>query len=249
MNTRSSKYLQVLVMGCLVTVCTISCKDQHKATEIVLKSLEAHGGIEKWKNAKELTYIKTTILYDSLGTIEKKITQTHKNRFKPKFLATIEWVEDTIRKKVILENGRTSVYFNDILQKDSKLQETLHRSMIAANYVIWQPFKLLDDDTTLSYIGKDIIDGNPVNVVTASYSNIDGSPANTWWYYFDQKTNKLVGNMVHHGSTYSFIKNTKYENRTGLFLNAERKSYMTDSLRSIRFLRADYTYQITGFKD
>jgi len=54
--------------------------------------------------------------------------------------------------------------------------------------------------------------------------------------------------MVHHGSTFSYIKNTKYENKTGLSLNAERKSYMTDSLRNVKFLRAHYEYEILALK-
>ncbi|MDH7447406.1 DUF6503 family protein [Aquimarina sp. 2201CG14-23] len=220
-----------------------SCKRETTATTIISDALQAHGGIERWNNTEELSYLKTTILYDSLGNIETKIVQKHKNIFGSEFEAQIQWTEDTINKKVVLKNDKVSVYFNDVPQTDPKLQEKYYKAIIAANYVIWQPYKLLDKDVMLSYQGEDTIDDKKVDVVKAEYFNDDGSPANTWWYYFDQKTNRLVGNMVHHGTTYSYIKNLQYENQTGLFLNAERKSYMTDSLRNTKFLRAHYFYE------
>jgi len=237
---------KLIYLGCWL-VC-ISCDINIDPVSVIQDSLEAHGGIKKWENIKEISYLKTTVLYDSLGNIEKKVVQTHRNTFSPRFEAQINWTEDTISKQVVLRNDNTEVYFNDLLQDDSKLQEKYYKAIIAANYVFWQPYKLLDKDVTLSYVGEEVIDVNKVKVVKASYFNDDGSPANTWWYYFDQKTNKLVGNMVHHGSTFSYIKNTKYEYKTGLSLNAERKSYMTDSLKNIKFLRAHYKYEILELK-
>ncbi|MBQ4822005.1 DUF6503 family protein [Aquimarina sp. MMG016] len=217
-------------------------------SDIIIQSLEAHRGIENWEKVKEISYLKTTILYDSLGNIEKKLVQKHKNIFKPEFSAAMEWEEDSMTKKVILKKGKISLFHNDSLQTDAKLKKQSYKSIIAANYVFWQPYKLLDKTAKLTYIGKEEIDNKPVYVIQAKYNNEDGSPANTWWYYFDTKTNKLVGNMVHHSPTYSFIKNIKYENQTGLFLNAERKSYRTDSLRNIKFLRAEYSYKVLNFK-
>jgi len=223
---------------------TISCNNSSKARKIVLASLEAHGGIENWRNVKELSYIKTTILFDSLGTIESKMIQNHKNVFYPSFTAEMEWKEDAINKKVVLRNDTAFIYFNDTLQNNRKLEEKYYKKISAAHYVIWQPYKLLDNDVTLTYQGKDTIDDKKVQIVKATYFNDDGSSANPWWYYFDIKTNKLVGAMVYHKPTYSFIKNTAYETTTGLSLNAQRKSYRVDSLRNIKFLRAMYTYEI-----
>lgn len=86
------------------------------------------------------------------------------------------------------------------------------------------------------------------DVVQVNYYNEDGSPGNTWWYYIDAETYLLLGNMVHHGTTYAFIENLSYESRTGLLLNAERKSYRTDSLGNKKYLIADYKYEILSFK-
>ncbi|SEM08559.1 hypothetical protein SAMN04487910_4106 [Aquimarina amphilecti] len=241
------KTVKVLLVICVVILSLECCKSELDPRTIVLKSLEAHGGLEKWNRVKEISYKKTTVLYDSLGAIEKQIVQTHKNTFNPKFKAEMIWVEDTIQKKVILENDKISVYFDDVLQSSPELQKKYYNSITAAHYVIWQPFKLLDKTVTLSYVGIDTVEDEEVDVVKASYFKPNGSPSNTWWYYFDVKSYKLIGNMVHHGTTYSYIVNTKHEDKTGLSLNAKRKSYLTDSLRNPKFLRADYTYEILEF--
>ncbi len=241
------KIIKVFQIICVILLSLQSCKNELDPKEIILKSLEAHGGLEKWSSAKKLSYKKTTILYDSIGAIEKKIIQTHKNTFSPKFRAEMVWVEIAVQKKVVFEDDKISVYFDNVIQGDPELKEKYYKSIFAAHYVIWQPYKLLDEEVMLSYIGIDTIDSKEVHVVKVAYFEEDGSPANTWWYYFDALTYKLVGNMVHHGTTYSYIVNTKYEDKTGLSLNAERKSYMTDSLRNPMFLRADYSYEILGF--
>lgn len=238
------KLIPVLYITILTLQC---CKKELDPKEIVLKSLEAHGGIDRWKSAKELSYVKTTILYDSLGKVEIKTIQTHKNIFGAKLTAEMKWIEDSIVKTVLLKNDDISIYFNGVEQKDLKLKEKYYRSITAANYVIWQPYKLLDKDVTLSYEGEDVVGNQNVYTIKATYFKGDGSADNTWWYYFDQRTYKLLSTMVHHGTTYSYIENTKYETLTGLFLNKERKSYRVDSLRNKKFLRADYFYEILEF--
>ncbi|MDY8137079.1 DUF6503 family protein [Aquimarina sp. 2201CG5-10] len=233
---------------CAALLSLTSCQEKNRAYEIIENSLQAHGGVEKWQQATELSYKKTTILYDSVGNIEKKIIQKHTNTFQPVFSAEMQWIEDSISKKVIFKDNQISVLYDNVLQNNSNQKQQYRKNIIAANYVIWQPYKLLDTDVTLDYLGEENIDDKTAHVIQASYYNDDDSPANTWWYYFDVETYLLLGNMVHHGTTYSYIKNIKYENQTGLSLNAERKSYMTDSLRNIKFLRANYFYEIFDLK-
>lgn len=233
---------------CLATALLMSCTPRPNASQILNKALEAHGGIEKWESIQEISYLKTTILYDSLGAVEKKSTQQHTNIFKPSFTAEMKWNQDSVEKKVVLNKEKISIFYNDSLVKDTELEKKYYKDIIAANYVFWQPFKLLDDDVALSYVGKELVDGKDAHVLKAAYKNEDGSKGNTWWYYFDVKTNRLLGNMVHHAPTYSFIKNTKYEDQTGLFLNAERKSYRVDSIRNVEYLRGEYYYDVLYFK-
>ncbi len=238
-----------ITISYFLTLHLVGCKQESNAMEIVLNSLEAHGGIDKWRGVKEISYQKTTILFDSLGVVEKKGVQKHKNTFQPDFTGEISWQEDSIQKLVLFKNGKTEVFYNDMLQNDSSLEEKYHKNIMAAHYVIWQPYKLLDVDAHLHFVGQEQINGTLANVVKAIYFGEDGLPANTWWYYFDAKTYKLIGNMVHHGETYSYIKNIKYETKTGLSLNAERKSYRVDSLRNIKFLKAQYFYKILSLKE
>ncbi|WP_299894176.1 DUF6503 family protein [uncultured Aquimarina sp.] len=238
------KLIPVLYITILNLQC---CKKELDPEKIVLKSIEAHGGIDKWKSAKELSYVKTTILYDSLGSVEQKTIQTHKNIFGAKLTAEMKWIEDSISKIVLLKNDNISIYFNGVEQKELKLKEKYRSAITGANYVIWQPFKLLDEGLHLSYEGADVVDNKSVYTVKVIYFKEDGSPDNIWWYYFDQRTYKLLSTMVHHGDTYSYIENTKYETVTGLSLNKERKSYRVDSLRNKKFLRADYFYEILEF--
>lgn len=241
------KIIKLILVLCITILDLQCCKKELDAKEIVLKSIEAHGGIDKWKSAKELSYIKTTVLYDSLGKVEQKTIQTHKNIFGAKLTAEMKWIEDSVSKRVLLKNNNISIYFNGVEQRELKLKEKYYRSVTAANYVIWQPFKLLDEDVTLFYEGENVVDNQNVYTIKAAYFKEDGSPDNTWWYYFDKTTYRLLGTMVHHGTTYSYIENTKYETLTGLYLNKERKSYRVDSLRNKKFLRADYFYEILEF--
>ena len=53
-----------------------SCqKTELTANQILLKSLEAHGGLELWKKIDTLSFTKKTILYNQEGVKEKEITQ------------------------------------------------------------------------------------------------------------------------------------------------------------------------------
>lgn len=245
--------LSVRIWAYGIGVCCIcfnlSCSTAINADELLLKGVEAHGGIQKWENIKEITYLKTTILYDSLGAVEKKVVQRHYNRFIPSFYAEMQWKEDAIPKKVVLDQNVIQIYYNDSIVNDAVLAKKYYKNIVAANYVFWQPYKLLHDDVQLEYLGKEKLNNEEVDVIQANYKNEDGSSGNTWWYYFNTKTNRLVANMVHHPPTYSLIMNTAYETKTGLYLNATRKSYRVDSLKNIQFLRAAYDYKIMELKE
>lgn len=239
----------VLLCGiCISGTILISCGSQPDADQILKDAIDAHGGIKKWENIEEISYRKTTVLYDSLGNIEKEIIQYHKNRFKPSFSAEMKWVDKGVSKTVTLQNEKTSIVYDDSIIQDSQLQKRYYKDILAANYVFWQPYKLLDQNVKLSYAGKENIDAKEAHVLKAEYTNEDGSSANTWWYYFDTESHQLMGNMVHHPPTYSYIHNVTYEDKTGLFLNAKRTSYRVDSLRNIKYTRATYTYEILKFK-
>ncbi len=119
----------------------------------------------------------------------------------------------------------------------------------AAEFVYWQPYKLLEAASLWHYAGTDTLeDGTKVEVVEIQYLNPDGSNGNTWWFYFNSITYRLEGNMVHHGTTYSYIRNLVFEDQSGLSLNAKRVSYRCDKDRNIEFVRAQYDYSLNSIQ-
>ncbi len=236
----------VLFLCCLVLGCAIETDPK----QVVLQSLEAHGGLEAWENAEEIRYSKRTITYDSLGAVKSDVVQEHINRFQPAFYAEMSTSPtDSIIQGVFLENDEVHVVTSGNQQLDDAVFEKFRKDMMGAHYVLWQPYKLLEPDAHLSYKGTKTMDnGKIADVVQVNYYNEDGSEGNTWWYYFDMETHKLLGNMVYHHPTYALIENLAYETKTGLSLNAERKSYRTDSLGNKKYLIAHYYYEILSFK-
>jgi len=104
---------------------------------------------------------------------------------------------------------------------------------------------LLADEASLKFDGKVFLeDGSKAFKIEVTYLNSE----TIWWYYFDAETFLLKENLVKHGSTYSQIKNIQHETKTGLFLNKERKSFMIDSTKNQKYLRARYHYNILELK-
>ena len=86
-------------------------------------------------------------------------------------------------------------------------------------------------------IEADVINAvyDPENIKTHSTSDI-------WWFYFDTKTGYFLGSKVFHSPTYALIHNMKFSNDNSLKFPSRRKSYRTDSLGNIQFLRAEFWY-------
>ena len=78
-----------------------------------------------------------------------------------------------------------------------------------------------------------------MNVIRADYSENKSDP---WWFYFDIEDDKVVANRVYHNGRFSLIENLAFDSLSGLMLHKHRKSYFTDSLNNIRYLRAEYVY-------
>lgn len=223
-------------------ILALSCESELTAEIIIAKSLEeAHGGKVNWETPKTLLYEKTTILYDSLGTIESEKKQLFQNILQPIFTSKVEWQEGEIKKRIIFDGTKTSLFFNQQKQTNQEAIEKAHKEIIGAQYVLWQPYKLLTKDASLKLEGKvQLQDGSEAFKVKVEYPN----SATKWWYYFDTKTFLLKENLVKHGTTYSQIKNISQEENTGLRLHKERKSYVIDSLKNQKYLRAQYYYTI-----
>lgn len=220
----------------------LSCESTLTAEKIIENSIEkAHGGKANWELPSVLVYEKTTTLYDSVGTVESHLKKTFRNTLKPQFTSEIIWEEDSIQKRIFFNGKETQLFHNEVPQTATEVVQKAYKEVIASQYVLWQPYKLLDAEASLKLEDKiRLKDGSEAYRVKVTYPNSD----TIWWYDFDAKTWLLRQNLVKHGATYSQIENIKHEENTGLYLNQKRKSYTIDSLHNQTYLRASYEYNI-----
>jgi len=215
----------------------------NKATEIVQRSIEKHGGWDDWDNTNSISYKKTIILFDSTGAVESRITQIHRYQLKPDLRGTIEWMSNSDSIRIVFADGEATKHVNNYEELDPASRESALNTVLSSFYVLFQPFKLMDVGTTLEYLGENQLEnGINVNVIQPSYTGAEKGD-DRWWYYFDKETNQLVANMVNHGDSFSYIINLEYDTLTSLVFNAHRKSFFVDSLRNIKYLRAEYFYE------
>jgi hypothetical protein len=214
-----------------------------QARLIVNKSIDAHGGWERWEYLQGISYKKTTILYDSSGNEESKIAQVHSYTLKPSLEGNIEWNDGADLIKIIYSDGQGTRYVNEIAELDYESMESATGSFLSAYYVLFQPWKLLDPGTSLEFIGEEkLSDGREIIVVSPVYGERKEGD-DQWWYYIDKETNLLAANMVDHSGRFSLISNLDYDNSTDLIFNYHRKSHFVDSARNIKYLRAEYFYE------
>ena len=233
-----SRSLNILFVVILIACQSSRNEDQDLAVTVVNRSIAKHGGLEAWKAIQRISYAKTTSLFDSVGNEESKVSQHYRYEFQPELKGQITWLENSDTVKILYEKGLGKKCLNDSLVISETNQAT--RNMLSSIFVLFQPFKLLDEGTVLTYEGQDTLrNGLRVHVVRADYSTEKSDP---WWFYFDVEDDKLVANCVHHNGRFSWIENLTFDSLTGLVLHKHRKSYFTDSLRNIHYLRAEYFY-------
>lgn len=226
-------FIAILMSGCT----------KETAVGLVSKSLVYHGGTEAWQAIDSIAYKKEEWLYRENGDLEKYSQRFYVHSLTRDLPISLSYSDQDSTRIVRLNSNGLWVNF-EIANKE---KQHLENSLQAAPYTLCQPYKLLADADQLIRLPNEFWqkEGIEVFVVGIDYINPDGSPGNSWKYYFNADTYRLEGAMVHHGTTYSFIKNEAFENQTGLSLNAERTSYRCDSLRNIQFVRARYKYTYT----
>jgi len=231
-------FLSILFGGC-------NEEEMNPAETIVQKSINAHGGWAAWEKVRQVKYRKTILLFDSTGQLESKVTQFHSYQLKPFFTGEISWIEKGDTHRIVFDGERAVELVNGQVLEDSLAAKNAYNSIMAAHYVLFQPFKLLDPGVVLDYQGRDTLEeGEVVDIVLASYDKAqkNHTKSDHWWYYFDASSNRLVANMVEHEANNSYIINLDYDSSNTLLLNHHRQSFTVDSLRNQLFLRAEYFY-------
>ncbi|MCE7993243.1 MAG: hypothetical protein HEP71_14750 [Roseivirga sp.] len=212
---------------------------------IVQKAYTAHGGKAIWDSISELSYEKESVVYNADGGTRFQNLQRHHYVMRPQFSAQLEWQSNDEEHRIEYTHVGARKWIDDVEVMDSVIQASSSESVNAARYTVSQPFKLTDPGVILSYEGMDILEaGEQVYVIKASYStdNENHTKSDEWWYYFDVDTYLCLATMVHHGSTYSYIKNLEYDYSTDIVFNYHRKGYAVDSTRKVLYHQSEYYY-------
>lgn len=222
------------------------CNESSKLTarQIVEKSIEVHGGLKTWQNAKSLSFTKTTILFNRDGSIEKEVNQKQSFVLRPQLKGFIQDLKYSGIVGIDFDGDNFWKKENDSLRKitDTTELETAKNNFFSVQYVVSQPFALLEENVILKHEGKEELDDNLVHVINVSYTN-DTETSDEWSYYFDTTTFQLLANKVIHKPAVSLIKNLDFNTVTGLMFNAHRKSYFLKVSGDIDYLRAEYFYK------
>ncbi|MFY0685919.1 MAG: hypothetical protein JXQ90_02075 [Cyclobacteriaceae bacterium] len=215
-----------------------------KAKDILSRAMKQSGGLENWWAIDSMQYMKRSILYHPDSSKESDVLQKHFYRFNPRFTADISWRVDTTSHAIVFTE-------NDVIKllKDQPVvadKEKLRQSVMSALYVLAQPYKLIDAGTILTYKGQTTLrNGSTVNVIEARYNPADHENHSTqdlWWYYFNVKSGYFEGSMVYHAPTYALLENLSFDNSAPVLFHKKRKSYRSDSLGNIEYLRAEFDY-------
>ena len=237
----SSKFLG---LACIFLL-NHSCTQKLNASNLLEKSLMAHGGKKAWSKVSEISYLKNIELYDSIGKLEKEVNQKIKHTWNPSS-TKMEWGDVDDQYVALLQEEKIELFKNNQMVSDSQEVAQAYDNSKGALYVFWQPYKLIDSNARLDYIGiVTLLDSISVHSLKVSYP-LDPT-ADVWHYYFNEDNFLLKATQINHGGRNSLIINESIENKTGLFLNKARKSYFIDSLGKIKYLRAAYKYVITSF--
>ena len=234
---------RITLISCLVLFlgCTKSASERGK--KIVLNSIETHSGTETFQDLKSVSFVKTTRLFKEDGTLESETLQKQSFELNPEYKGTITWEECSVNHEIIYDRKKALKKVNYTVVVDSIELEKALKTALSADYVFFQPFKLLDRETELRYEGIQMIrDTIKTSVVGISYTD-DTANSDSWKYYFDKKYH-LVAVSVKHNNRISLIENLKFQNYKGILFNKHRKSYFVDSLLQKKYLRAEYFYDI-----
>lgn len=230
-------FIQFTILSFLIFGCAKN--SEKKANDILQKSLEAHGGVVKWRDLKHLKFKKWTKLLTDSGTVARELDQVLEFKFDPYFEGKISWLKDSIEHVSIWNGSKMSYFMGGNEVQNPEFLNSQKSDFDAAFYAVAQPWKLLDEGTILNYDGqKTLENGILVEVVRVDYE----PDSDIWWYYFDPISFLLVGNEVQLKDHRSLIYTTTYEQAGDLVLHGERVSHRVDQQGNRLYLRAAYSY-------
>jgi len=223
----------------------LSCSNITSETgeDIVRRSVETHGGIRNFQELEAVTLTKKTRLYKEDGSIESETLQEQSFKLIPDYFFKSKWMEGDDQHQITYDRNTVVKRVNNVNVEGEKTIESALKLALSAEYVFFQPIKLLQDNGKLSYEGKHMVgDSIETSVVAVTYED-QTSSSDSWRYYFDANY-RLIAASVKHNNRISFIENLDFQTYKGILFNKARKSYFVDSLFQKKQLRAEYDYDI-----
>lgn len=231
--------IRVLVLVVLLGQFSCGENPEKEARALLEKSIQAHGGAEKWEGMSSLKFRKWTRLFNEDGSVESELSQLHEFRFKPYFEGKISWTKDSIQHVTTWDGSRMRYFMGENEVQNPSFLASKKKDLDAALYAVAQPWKLLDESAQLSYEGqKTLENGKLVEVIRANY----GPNTDTWYFYFDPNSSVIVGNEVQLRDHRSLVYNLSMVEAGGMLLQGTRESWRVNEKGEKLFLRAEYSY-------
>lgn len=234
----SSAYFQMsLAISCILLMVSCQSTAPDKATNLIKKSIDAHGGMEKWKSMDTMIYKKKITLYNKEEKERKYIEQQHNYSLSANLKGSYSYF-DSIQREVIFD-GKSAYKIEEDVQKAP--DDSAFNSFNSAYYVLNMPWKLLDKGAHSTYQGLDTLySGKEVETIKVEYTS--GTSKDTWWYYFDPNSYRVLACLVSHPPTFNLITNDDYTSYQGLLWNQKRSSYRADENGEVIYLMGKYVY-------
>jgi len=234
--------LKILLLALPLSIILLlsSCKstEPDRATTLINKAIEAHGGMELWNSMDTMIYRKKITLYDKEGNFRKYVEQNHNYSLSSELEGRYSY-HDSVKHEVVFD-GKKAYKIEGGMQKEP--DESAIKNFYSAYYVLNMPWKLLDEGANATYVGTDtLFSGQVVESIKVEYTS--GLTKDTWWYYFDPITYEVAACLVHHPPTYNLITNDYYASYQGLIWNHKRSSYRADENGEVLHLLGKYVYE------
>jgi hypothetical protein len=232
-----------LVLMCLMSFLGCSNITSESGEDLVNNSIEAHGGHGAFQELASVSFTKATRLYKEDGTLESETFQEQSFTLLPEYFLVIKWRDGNDEHQITYDRKHVIKLVNNVNVEGEVAAQIALKLALSAEYVFFQPFKLIGKNGKLSYQGKQKVgDSIETSVVAIKYEDDSQSP-DAWRYYFDTNY-RLVAASVEHNDRISLIENLDFQRYKGILFNKVRKSYFVDSAFQKKQLRAEYRYDI-----
>lgn len=210
----------------------------YDATSLLETVMETQGGKENWGHIKAMSYKKSFQLYAEDGTLEKDIKEKHEYDFANGINREVIWIQDDTLYEI--HRSDSAIYqikngVSDTLITSNQLQSKLN----AATFVVGLPYTLDAPTSIKVYEGVQDFQKTSCHVLKVTFK---GSQ-DVWRHYYSKDDFSWKGYWVKTSDHYSLIINEEMSTENGFTLSRKRKSYRTDSLKNITYLRATYLYE------